>query len=169
MTRFEHRLALALAHEHNVLTALRHWGWDAEPFGQAQLSTAMREHLRRYTPVTPVRWMPDIIAARQLPRGLTRVVYVDAKAGEQWQTTGNHDVETAAVDAAEGFEAYTRCPVYFVFTDYCVTTQEEIREFGTPGPQYGNGSGTPYLLFPRGICSRWDDVFGAVPQVGEGA
>lgn len=169
MTTFETRLASGSAHEANVLTLLRMAGWDAEPFGQGQLTAGMRTHLRRYTPITPIRWMPDIIAGRVTNVGIQQVIYVDAKAGERWRDTGNHDVETAALETATAWEAWTKCPVHYVFADFKVVGPERIWECGTPGPHYGNGSGTPYLLFPTDICEWFSVKFGPLcplpPQV----
>ena len=162
MNDYDRRLAMGLAHEANVLGHLRKAGWDAEPFGQGQLTPNMREHLRRYTPISPVRWMPDIIAAIVTRTGLTRIVYVDAKAGDQWRRTGMHGCQIRSLETMEAWERWTHCPVYFMFTDLTVITAERIRECGSDGPQYGNGSGNPYLLFPAIACESFASKFGAV-------
>lgn len=151
-------------HEDNVLTHLRMAGWDAEPFGQGQLPGKMRAHLSRYTPITPVRWIPDIIAAKVTPLGQQRLVYVDAKAGEQWRRTGLHGCEISSLETADAWQRLSRCWVYYVFTDMLVTTSERIWECGHEGPQTGNGSGTPYLLFPATICEPFEAKFGAVKR-----
>jgi len=160
MTTFATRLAVAERHERDVLDALRCAGWDAEMFGQGQLTDVMRNHLRNFTVVTPLRWMPDIIAARTLSSGRSHVVFVDAKAGDKWRVTGNHDIETAALETADTWQSWTKCPVYFVFSDWSVVTGDRIWGTGRVGPHLGNGSGTPYLLFPAIACLPFAALFG---------
>lgn len=156
---FTKRLAVARKHEDRVLASLLLRGWAAEPFGQGQLTPDMREHLRKLD--TSVRWMPDIIAAKRFA-ARTVVVFVDAKAGERYRDTGNHDIEVAALVAAEKWIqlASDACPYYFVFDDGGVLTPAVARELGSPGPYRGNGSGTPFLLIPTSACSPFDGVFG---------
>lgn len=156
---FERRMRQATAHENAVIEQLRLRGWLAEPFGQGQLPTRIREQLR--TIDTDVRWMPDLIAIKSFPNG-QQLRFVDAKAGDRWRTSGNHDIETRALEAAEAFYAYAKWPVYFVFSDMSLTDPERIRELGRPGPYYGSGSGTPFLLFSTTICRPLDSTFGPV-------
>lgn len=148
-------------HEENVLAHLRKAGWDAEPFGQGQLTDNMRNHLHRYTPVTPVRWMPDIIAARLTSIGRSRVVYIDAKAGDVWERTGNHDIEISALETAVAWEQWTKCPVYYVFSDFGVASPERVWECGHQG-RPPDGFRTPFLLFPARVCEPFVTKFGAV-------
>jgi hypothetical protein len=159
MTGFQGRLAAAHAHEDRVRASLLLRGWAAEPFGQGQLTPEMRDYLRRVP--TSVRWMPDIIAAKQFA-ARTQVVFVDAKAGDRYKDTGNHDIELAALDAAEKWIqlAGDACPYYFVFDDGGVLTPSVARELGDPGVWRGNGSGTPFLLVPSIACQSFDGVFG---------
>lgn len=168
MTRreFERRLEVATAFEDKVVAALIERGWRAERFGQGQLSEEMREIIRRVN--TPTRYMPDIIAARPCPAG-TRLSFVDAKAGEKWRETGNHDIETAALEGAEMWESYSRCEVFFVFSDGGTITPKVYRELATPGRFRGVGSGTPFVLVPRAACMRFDAVFGARDAWMDGA
>lgn len=168
MTRreFERRLEVATAFEEKVAAALVDRGWRAERFGQGQLSEEMREIIRRVN--TPSRYMPDVIAAKQFS-ARTRLVFVDAKAGEKYRETGKHDIEAAALEGAEMWEAYSRCEVYFVFTNGDTITPKVFRELAEPGRYRGVGSGTPFLLVPRTVCERFDTVFGPRDAWMEGA
>lgn len=159
MTRreFERRLEVATAFEEKVVAALVERQWRAERFGQGQLSQEMRDIIRLVD--TPTRYMPDIIAAKRFA-AQTRLVFVDAKAGEKYRQTGKHDVETAALEAAELWEKYSRCEVYFVFTNGDTVTPNVFRELGQPGRFRGVGSGTPFLLIPCTACWGFDTVFG---------
>lgn len=159
MRSFDVRLKLATEHEQVVIDALRKREWIAEPFGQGQLPETVRAALRRIR--TPVRWMPDIIAMKSFPTG-PQLRFVDAKAGERWRETGNHDLEVAAIDAAEAFYAYAKWPVYFVFSDMSAVAPEDVRELATPGNFRGNGSGTPFVLFPTAVGRPLDTVFGPI-------
>lgn len=154
---FRRRLALAVEFEDKVIAALTERAWLAERFGQGQLSAAMREMLRRVE--TTVRYMPDIIGARRFGN-TTRVVFVDAKAGDRWRDTGKHDVEAAALVGAELWRDYSGCDVYFVFGDGGVITPAVFREMAEPGRYRGVGSGTPFYLVPRVACQRFDAIFG---------
>jgi hypothetical protein len=163
---FERRLEVATAFEEKVAAALIDRGWRAERFGQGQLSVEMRDVIRRVT--TAVRYMPDIIAAKRFAAA-TRLVFIDAKAGEKYRRTGKHDVEAAALDGAEKWQEYSQCPVYFVFTNGDTITPQVFRELCTPGEYRGAGSGTPFLLIPRAACSRFNDIFGPRDAWMEGA
>jgi hypothetical protein len=156
---FATRITQATEHELVVIDALREREWIAERFGQGQLPETVRATLRRIQ--TPVRWMPDIIAMKSFPTG-PQLRFVDAKAGDKWRETGNHDLEVAAIDAAEAFYAYAKWPVYFVFSDMSVVAPEDVREVAVPGTWRGNGSGTPFLLFPTAVGRPLDAVFGPI-------
>jgi hypothetical protein len=154
---FERRLETANAFEEKVVAALIDRDWRAERFGQGQLSVEMRDVIRRVS--TSVRYMPDIIAAKRFA-ARTRLVFIDAKAGETYRRTNRHDIETAALDGAEKWGEFSQCPVYFVFTNGDTITPQVFRELAEPGVFRGVGSGTPFLLVPRAACSRFDEVFG---------
>lgn len=156
---FAKRLADAKKHEDRVRASLLLRGWAAEPFGQGQLTVDMRNYLRDVK--TSVRWMPDLVAAKRFA-ARTLVIFVDAKAGERYQSTGNHDIEIAALDAAEKWIqlAGDECPYYFVFDDGSVLTPSVAREMSTPGTFHGNGSGTPFVLVPVSACTPFDAIFG---------
>lgn len=160
MTRreFERRLEVATAFEVKVVAALVERGWRAERFGQGQLSEEMREIIKKVN--TKVRYMPDVIAAKDFS-AKTRLVFVDAKAGDKWQETGNHDIEAAALDGAEKWQQFSECPVYFVFANGDTITPQNFREMCKPGRFRGIGSGTPFLLVTRSACSPFNVVFGA--------
>lgn len=154
---FERRLSRAQEFERKVKAELDVRGWLAEPFGQGQLSEQMRDVIKRIR--TPVRYMPDLIAAKRFT-ATTRVVFVDAKDGDRWRDTGNHDVETAALAAAHKWEDLSECPFYFVFSDAGVATPALITEIGKPGQYRGVGSGTPFLVFSAVACATFNSVFG---------
>lgn len=157
MNGFARRLEVATAFEERVVAALIERDWRAERFGQGQLSTEMRDIIRRVK--TPVRYMPDIIAAKRFSAH-TRLVFVDAKAGDRWKDTGKHDIETAALDGADLWQQYSGCDTYFVFSNGDTITPQTFRELAAPGTFRGSGSGTPFMLATRAACSRFDDVFG---------
>lgn len=163
---FQKRLDVAREHEQRVLDALNQRGWFAEFFGQGQLTPRMREYLREVD--TAVRWMPDIIASKRVANR-TLVAFIDAKAGDRYKKTGNHDVEVAALCSAEKWIDLSgdQCPYYFVFDDGGVATPDRIRGTGKPGPYYGHGSGTPFLIFPTLVCRPFDAMFG--PPLEESA
>lgn len=163
MTTFHQRLAAAKEHEQRVTDALLVRGWLAEPFGQAMLSDTMRDHLRRIP--TSVRWMPDIIAAKSYPAG-ERIIFIDAKAGDRHKETGNHDIELAALESAERWIELSggQCPYYFVFGDGGIVTPGDVREVCWNGFYNGNGSGTPFVLFPTAVCRQFTAVFGDGPE-----
>lgn len=166
ITAFERRLERAVAFEEKVTATLIERSWRAERFGQGQISEEMRELLREVD--TAVRWMPDIIAARRFAAGM-RLVFIDAKAGERWRDTGNHDVETKALIGAELWREYSGCETYFVFTDGGVITPATFREMAEPGRYVGNGSGTPFYLVPTVACSKFSAVFGPRESWTDGA
>lgn len=130
-------------------------GWQAEPYGQALLSEDMRRALRRCRTLAgrkaPVRWMPDIIAVRS-----PEVRFIDAKAGQKWEATGNHDIEADALQAALRWSDALSADVWFIFTDGRGVTARRIGlcEYVRPGRFAGNGSGTPFWLLPRAICAE---------------
>jgi hypothetical protein len=157
---FERRMERAVAFECAVRDAITERGWYAEPFGQAQLTSGMRDALRLVQPSTLVRWMPDIIAAKNFG-GRQRVIYVDAKAGDKWRTTGRHDFEVNAVESAHRWVEYSNCPTYFVCSDWSVFTPDIVREVGQLGSYRGSGSGTPFLLVRAAAGMRFDALFPA--------
>jgi hypothetical protein len=151
------RLETGQTHELRVLESLIRRGWHAEWFGQAMLSETMRTYLR--TVDTFVRWMPDIIAAKNIA-GCNQIVFVDAKGGQRYKDTGNHDVETSSVKAATAWIEFDQCPHYFVFGDGGVATPADVEEHGQPGTFRGTGSGTPFMLIPATKTQPFESVFG---------
>lgn len=148
-------------HETQVIEALRRRDWNAQKFGQAQLTELTRSHLRCIK--TSVRWMPDIIATKQT--GLkTTAACIDAKGGRTYLRTENHDVQSDALLAAEKWAQYSGLPVYFVFRDWGVVTPDDVRTHAWDGQYNGRGSGTPFKVFPTQLCSSFDVVFGEERQ-----
>ena len=151
------RLDTGKTHELRVLESLIRRGWHAEWFGQSMLSETMRTYLHSVD--TFVRWMPDIIAAKNIA-GRNQIVFVDAKGGQRYKETGNHDVETSSVKAATAWIDFDQCPHFFVFGDGGVATPADLEEHGRQGTFRGNGSGTPFLLMPATQTRSFDSVFG---------
>lgn len=156
---FQKRMSAARAHEELVMNELSRRGWVAEPFGQGQLSERMRGALREVD--TPVRWMADIIAAKPYPARMV-IRFIDAKAGDRWRETGNHDIEQAALDSAENWVEFSgkQCEFFYVFGDLGVISPMDARELVKPGQFRGSGSGTPFVLLPAAACVPFDAVFG---------
>ena len=150
--------------ERVVEQALAKRGWIVEPFGQAMISDRMRIYLQRTQ--SPVRWLPDLIAAKSYAHQ-TNISFVDAKAGLRYQETGRHDIERASAEAAEGFAQFTQCPVWFAFHDGSVTTPDRVLEVGRPGTFRGNGSGTKFILISQQICENFDYIFGTPERLEE--
>lgn len=161
ISSFRQRLEAGLIFEQQAIAQLMVRGWLAESFGQGQLSPEMRDILREID--TPVRGMPDIIAAKR-GRDQPVVRFIDAKAGEKWRETGNHDVETYALENAEEWVRMSKCQVYFLFTDRQVITPAVFREMARPGVFRGAGSGTPFMIVSREVCQPFDVVFGPPDQ-----
>lgn len=153
------RRALAEPFEDHVIGLLRDSGWDAERFGQGQLSETMRLHLRQIKPPTAVRWLPDIIAGRTTALRTSTIRYVDAKAGETWRKTGNHAVEVSPVNADDEWQLYSGTEVFYVFTDGGVATPERVRATGWKCCGVGPHR-TDFWLFPRVACKPFEAVFG---------
>lgn len=147
---FDDRIVMARAFEWAVQCRLEELGWTACEWGQGLLSPEMRDALRATSSL--VRWTPDILAVRG-----DAVRWVDAKSGLRYQDTGNHDIETKSLDAAEAARGIAS--VLFVFPDWRVATPVLVRERGWPGPYRGNGSGTPFVLVRATDCSPFDEVF----------
>lgn len=157
---FKQLLSHAEQHETAVIDALRRRQWTAEKFGQGQLTEPLRNLLRHVN--THVRWLPDIIAARETPSA-TQIVFIDAKAGDTHMRTGNHAIQISALEASEKWIEFTNhcCAYFYVFADGAVCTPGDVRESCWDGRYLGNGSGTPFKVFPAAVCRPFDTVFGS--------
>lgn len=153
MTRFDERMELASSHESAVLARLISLGWDAFPFGQGLLIEKNRNSLKKVR--TNIRWCPDMVAI-----GGSMLISVDAKAGDAWRKTGNHDAEISAIRSLTAWSLYSGFPSYFVFSDFTCATPQMMDDRGFDGKFYGNGSGTPFRLIKVSDCLPFDDVFG---------
>jgi hypothetical protein len=128
---------------------LRRKGWIVESFGQGQLSAAMRMALQgvadRAGQPTPLRWLPDLLAVC----GHVAVL-IDAKSGERWRTTGNLDIEKAALAAAVRFSDALKIDVYFIFSDGSAISAVQLDHCAKWDVSWrGRGSGTPFWLFQK--------------------
>ena len=161
---YAERDRIARWHEQHVLEQIRLRGSFAEPFGQILFSADLRDRLRACKTLagrkTPVRWIPDIIV---INGGV--VSLVDAKAGDTWKATGNHDVEQDALTASLAWGWAMSCSAWFIFTDgwtasaHTLATSPLRRE----GPFLGKGSGTPFWLWPRTVCQELIDPTPPMP------
>lgn len=150
---FTERMTRALNHELIVATGLRERGYVVGEFGQGQLGPDVRDALRRHR--TKLRWLPDLIAV-----SIGEVLLVDAKFGRT--DTPNYDMEKASLDALVALQRATDVPVVIVWADMrCSYVMAlECCDSRSEGVYCGNGSGTPYWLFPKDLVGHdMDDVF----------
>jgi hypothetical protein len=155
---FAGRLGESQRLERRIIGGLERRGWLAYPFGQAQIPEEGRALLRAYKDdahrPSLIRWMPDIIALRDVDK--PSVVLIDAKTG----SGPRYAIEKASVEAADVFVRRLYTPVFFVCGDGGVLTPREVRDRGHHGPITENGSGTPYWLVEKHWAATFDDVFG---------
>lgn len=160
---FTDRIQASLVFEQGVIERLNKTpGWLAFPFGQGQLPQACRERLIRFEDdarrPSLIRWMPDVIAFRDLSNERSYVSLIDAKKSGP---TENYAIEMSAIETAEIYTDYLYTPTFFVFDDWKVLTPREARQRGRPGPEPspGRGSGTPYLLIAKRFARGFAEVF----------
>lgn len=153
---YAQRDADAKHHELWVLDHLRlRDGVKAKPFGQALFDEELRGWLRSTRTMAgrkaPVRWIPDIVVIKD-----HMVFMVDAKAGRTWKRTGNHDIEQDALTAALAWGWALCVDVWFIFSDGKGMSAAELakRAERRDGPFLGNGSGTPFYLWPISIFEQ---------------
>jgi hypothetical protein len=164
MTSFAARMKPAAELEAKVLEHLNQTGYEAFPFGQAQLSERCRQLLFRYEDGSGrpclIRWMPDIITVRVGSDGSVWVALIDAKyCSDKWD---NYSLEMSAVETAEHFADRMYTPTFFVFNGGKVLTPRTARQRGRPGPPLRNGSSgsdTPYLLVDKAWGRPFDEFF----------
>jgi len=158
---FAARLEFAEAWEREVAAAIEARGWAVEPYGQALLTEAARQMLRR-DPHAQHRWLPDLLAHHQ---GKAVSVLVDAK-----NSNGpNYAIEKSALAALVAHEANALMPLYIVFSDWAVVRACELWEIvdderiARTGSYRGSGSGTPFWVIRKGMLPRtFDSTFGSV-------
>lgn len=140
----------AFEHEERVASVLRARGWLVEPFGQAQISEAIRVALRRNRHL-PLRWMPDLLCIKG-----ERVLLVDAKTClPKNKASRNHALECDAYDAHCRWQYAMRTEFRYVWHDLHWSQLAHIMagiHDGTvrrAATHDGSGSGTPFYLIPR--------------------
>jgi hypothetical protein len=149
--------------ERQVVDRLNASGWSAWQFGQAQLPDECRQRLRQFVDFARrpslIRWMPDIIALRDLSKGRSFVALIDAKTGDSDKP--NYALELSAIETACIYTDQLYTPTFFVFADWLVLTPRDARQRGRSGPepQPGRGSGTPYVLVSKQWGTPFDDIF----------
>jgi hypothetical protein len=152
---FTDRITQARAHEKAVEAHIDHAGWDVCEFGQGCLSEEVRRALQPID--TPLRWMPDLVAVRG------QVAYlVDGKWSNR-QDTGNYDIECSSLAALHEFYISLRLPVVTVWFDFRCNFSWELLASDAPlrrGPWRGNGSGTPFWLWPQSASRPFAEIFG---------
>jgi hypothetical protein len=166
---YKRRMAMGTPWERDVADALWLRGWTVEPVGQGQLSAPTREALRDYQPKaggpTLLRWFPDICAWKRV-NGRVWLYLIDAKAGDTWRQTDNHDVELSALRAAEAIEQAWGIPPVFVFQDWSVAKAKTIRDHAHAELDGVAPGRTRFVIFPRSACTPFDAAFGS-PDIGE--
>jgi hypothetical protein len=127
--------------------------------GQELFSATMQENLHNCSlpdgrPL-PFRWLPDLLATRP-----PHAYFIDAKSSETWRQTGNHALERNALAAALNWTAIWEMDVWYIFTDGSGTTARQLAKPSAKwhGPQRGNGSGTPFWLFPVSLTTPWEQL-----------
>lgn len=163
MSNFHTRMANARKWEVELCQRLRDRGWVADLFGQGQLTEYWRTMLTGYRDSygrpTLVRWMPDIIAARE--GDPASLAFIDAKTG--MASTGNYSVEINAHQAARAFENLLYIPVFFVWEDGGVLSTHTIenRRFNRHDGGNTNGSGTAFYLIRKQFATTFKQQFTA--------
>ena len=171
MSGFAARKKPADEFEARVMDRLNSTGYQAFPFGQAQLSDECRRLLIQFEDGSGrpclIRWMPDIIAFRHDPGGKVWVALIDAKFCDDDRP--NYAVEMSAAETAEAFTDQLYTPTFFVFSGAKVLTPREVRQRGKPGPTpaAGRGSGTPYLLVDKKYARPFDEFFPPASDSGQ--
>lgn len=186
------RLALGDMHDRGlVVPELETRGYELEEFGQALLSAAVRRSLRQRTSL--VRWLPD--HAVKVPGAEKRLALIDSKTctGRN-RASANHAVEFRSILGAMITRIptfYVCCdlkvlPAQTLYTvlragrqawPCCVACMETFRtglnelQIADQLPEYcpahtGNGSGTPYVRFPKTWCDPMDSVFPSLMAAG---
>lgn len=152
---FRDRLSATLEHERGVLLAARRDGWTACPFGQGLLDETVRAALR--TIDTPLRFLPDIVAVRGPAAYL-----IDAKTETRFDTP-NFAIQTDALVAGHSWSRFAALPLVFVWADYRCNFSWDLLANDAPlrrGHWTGNGSGTPFYLWPKTAARPFDSLFG---------
>ncbi len=153
---FADRISQAETHEQNCQTKITDTGWTVGQYGQACLTKDVRDALRWID--TPIRWMADHIAIRGPVACLA-----DAKWSNR-QDTPNYDIECSSL-ASLGLQCESLgIPVVIIWYDFqCNYTWDLLPDHAPKfrGPWRGNGSGTPFWLWPKDQARPFGDVFGA--------
>lgn len=145
----QQRLDLAADHEQETALRLEHAEWFVTLWGQGQLPELARRMLGRT--LSPIRWTPDLLAIRG-----PLAVFIDAKTGRS--DTANYDIEAQALVSHRRL-CRAGHPVVIVWHDFRWSHAWELNpDDGAPGTYIGNGSGTPFLLFRKGLAHPWDDL-----------
>lgn len=156
---FQRRIEMGTEHERSVASALAERGWLVTPFGQGLLPEATRSLLRDRA--TPLRWLPDLVAARE------HVVLVEAKSGHAWKKTGNHIIELDCLASMLLHKYIYSVQTFIVWPDFTVNEPDRLEPIKWelhPG-EWAQGSHTPYALVRCRDQRAFDDVFG-VPKAG---
>lgn len=160
MTNFKQRKRAGDEFETLVQAKLTEMGWIVQPFGKTAFSRAFRNALKDIEPDAPERWMPDFLIVKE-----NRIIVVDAKGGDRWKTSQNHDVEDASVKCMERYcTAFGREGI-FIFSDWSCCTWQKTRagEF-KPENRDGRykGSGTAFWVLKNRLtfCKPLDVFLG---------
>lgn len=154
---FKTNLKNGLAFEQKIIDRLQADGWIAESYGAGRISTDIRKVLQRYP--TPLRFNPDIIAANYCDYG-PLLVFIEAKSGRIFESSGYHGIETLSLEGLIQFEYLIRCiPVYVVTENWRVNRPNDIFKHCREGKITQSGSRKPYKLWPASMGRPWEWVF----------
>lgn len=140
--QFSDRMALALPHERAVAEVMAGVGWFVDRWGTELLSRDLHRQLLHAR--SPLRFQPDMVAVRE-----NSVLWLEAKTvSEKNKRTGNVSVQKECLSALLSLSVAQRTPIYFVWWDMTATPVAELAhcDHKCTGPDWGNGSGTPYWL-----------------------
>ena len=157
---FQRRMHIGESHESAVARELERRGWTVVQFGQGLLPDDIRTALMDRE--TPLRWLPDLIAAKPQQN---RVVLVDAKS-EQRSDTPNHSLEVAALTSMLLHQYMYGIPVVIVWSDFKCSLPQHLKPvrwvLDTDG--WVRGSRTPFLLVKKAEQVAMDDWFGEAEE-----
>lgn len=149
----------ALCHHHEaiIIEMLQSSGWEAHRWGQGILSDRFTKALR--STKSPLRWSADVIAVCGSDWAM-----IDAKA-ETRIDTAYYSIEKAAASAMWGQRMAANNDPHgqflFVWHDFRVSNATDVMCDGMriEGPDLGNGSGTPFYLYPKSAADKWTAHF----------
>jgi ribulose bisphosphate carboxylase small subunit len=162
MTTWATRITSAQEREQEVWALLEQgYGCQVSFFGQSQLPEKMRDRLRAYPSKPNIRWLPDLLVERdylRFQRVQEYIWLVDVKSCRL--DTDYWDIEQASLAAHRSMRYQLGLPIVYVWPDGCSYVEDLRDNLLINGPYRGNGSGTPFWLFPKKYARPLEEVFG---------